>query len=444
MDKFEIKPIPDAVYRRLPSWLNEIVSIVPKGLKQDMILLGTLTVASSTLFNTSIVYNGSRIYPSLYVFVIGGPGKGKGQFMLPVCLLDDILKIQENSYLREYAAYKESVKNGERDAREPKEQRLLIPMNVSSAALLEILQNNKEVGCMMESETDVLNRSASQDWGISSENLRKAFHHEPISSARLDNRITINEPRLSVGMTGTLNQYIKLIGNAEDGLFSRGLYYFIANERVKPDSVFSSQIPLSDKLVSSKGLLSFAFDQNRQKGFNYLMSERQKSMFQQFVDSRVEVSQDTMVNPPLDVIMRSLLQAIRISMVLDSLDQIYNDQGGEVYSSNKSLMVGIRLTQHLLPHALHFHSKLVTKKEAIDVSPMMEMMLGRMAILFTRRQFVGLHEKFQISQRTADNFLAELVKAKRIIRLTGGKYQKIAKPNEADENDQDLFPINLN
>jgi hypothetical protein len=57
--------------------------------------------------------------------------------------------------------------------------------------------------------------------------LRKAFHHEHISSSKKANNeyIEVKEPRLSVALSGTPNQITGLIASAEDGLFSRFLFY---------------------------------------------------------------------------------------------------------------------------------------------------------------------------------------------------------------------------
>ena len=64
--------------------------------------------------------------------------------------------------------------------------------------------------------------------------LRKAFHHEPISYSRKTNKewVEIKKPRLSVALAGTPGQVENLIKSAEDGLFSRFIFYTFKSEIV--------------------------------------------------------------------------------------------------------------------------------------------------------------------------------------------------------------------
>src|SRR5690606_37890820 len=60
-----------------------------------------------------------------------------------------------------------------------------------------------------------------------------AFHHEPIAYTRKTDRefAEILSPQLSVVLSGTPSQVPNLIKSAEDGLFSRFLYYtFVSNQ----------------------------------------------------------------------------------------------------------------------------------------------------------------------------------------------------------------------
>ncbi len=66
-----------------------------------------------------------------------------------------------------------------------------------------------------------------QEWGDYSPLLRMAFHHEKYTYSRKtnDEYLEIEEPRIALGLSGTPGQVPKLIASAEDGLFSRILYY---------------------------------------------------------------------------------------------------------------------------------------------------------------------------------------------------------------------------
>lgn len=426
MEEFKPEYLPESIHAKMPNWVKEITDLVPSGIEKDMMLLGAFTVASSVLSNVHITYDRQTIYPNLFVFVIGGASSGKGRFTDTTALLDNILQAQRNAFDIQCKDYKAAKKRREKDLIEPKEKRLFIPMNSSSAALLEKLCRNGGMGCIMESETDVLNRSASTDWGISSENLRKAFHHEQLSLERVEKSIYIKHPRLTIGIAGTLNQYISLIGNAEDGLYSRGLYYYIPSKRVEPRNVFENSTPLAEQMTNSKGLFKKAFDLNAQFTREYRLSEDQKQIFQSAVESRIDSIQDAFINPPMDAVNRSLLQSLRIAMVLDGMGKICQSSNRIIHADTISIKLGLRITGHLLPHAFKFHSFLVKKRDSMDATPLKRMLLDQMPESFSRQEFVskGL-ASYGVKTRSLDGYLKSLIDEKKIKRLVEGKYVKL-------------------
>jgi len=82
--------------------------------------------------------------------------------------------------------------------------------------------------------------------------LRKAFHHERISSSKKTNNeyIEVNEPRLAVALSGTPNQVTGLIATAEDGLFSRFIFYAYKVEQLWRDvSPYANNINLTELVI---------------------------------------------------------------------------------------------------------------------------------------------------------------------------------------------------
>ena len=78
-----------------------------------------------------------------------------------------------------------------------------------------------------ESEADTLGVMMDKEWANFSDSLRKAFHHETISYLRKTNNehIQIENPRLSILLSGTKSQLHKLIPDVENGLLSRFIFY---------------------------------------------------------------------------------------------------------------------------------------------------------------------------------------------------------------------------
>jgi len=120
---------------------------------------------------------------------------------------------------------------------EPAFKLLFIPADCSQAMMMQILQDNDGSGIICETEADAMSGANKQDWGNYSHIMRAAFHHEKISAARKTNRelLEIKHPQLAVALSGTPAQVPKLIASAEDGLFSRFLFYAFKNEIIWQD-----------------------------------------------------------------------------------------------------------------------------------------------------------------------------------------------------------------
>ena len=109
----------------------------------------------------------------------------------------------------------------------PKRRMFFIPGNSSNSALTQALAENNNSGIIFENEADTMANTAKQDWGDSSDLFRKAFHHETVSLCRRkDNEyIEIKNPHMAIVMSGTPNQLKRILPDAENGLYSRYMYY---------------------------------------------------------------------------------------------------------------------------------------------------------------------------------------------------------------------------
>ena len=82
---------------------------------------------------------------------------------------------------------------------------------------------------IFETEGDTLAQTFKSEHGNYSDGFRKAFHHEIISYNRRKDRefVELETPRLSALLSGTPKQVSTLIPNAENGLFSRFIFYYM-------------------------------------------------------------------------------------------------------------------------------------------------------------------------------------------------------------------------
>ncbi len=71
---------------------------------------------------------------------------------------------------------------------EPPLRMLIIPANNSATGLFQILNDNKGIGLIFETEGDTLAQTFKSEHGNYSDGFRKAFHHEIISYNRRKDR----------------------------------------------------------------------------------------------------------------------------------------------------------------------------------------------------------------------------------------------------------------
>jgi len=242
---------PDEIYTDLPGLLQNVVAKSNSPEDRDLLLLGSLVTISACLPNVFGVYAEREVFPNLFLFVTAQASAGKGILTLCRKLVEPIHKaLREQNRaefqayqrdLTEYAAAKGDKLNMEKP-QEPPLKMLVIPANNSATGLFQILNDNNGKGLIFETEGDTLAQTFKSEYGNYSDGFRKAFHHETITYNRRKDRefVEIDKPRLSALLSGTPRQVSALIPNAENGLFSRFIFYFM-NIRYEWKDVFAGE-----------------------------------------------------------------------------------------------------------------------------------------------------------------------------------------------------------
>jgi len=204
---------------------------------KDLLLLGSLTVISSCLPGIFGIYDERIVYPNLFLFVSAQASAGKGRLSLCRKLVEPVHhalrernKIENDEFRRKQSDYlSEKGKSDRERPNEPPLRALFIPANSSATALFQILNDNDGIGLMFETEGDTLAQTFKSEHGNYSDGFRKAFHHEKISYLRRKDReyVELDSPRLSALLSGTPKQVASLIPGAENGLFSRFIFYYM-------------------------------------------------------------------------------------------------------------------------------------------------------------------------------------------------------------------------
>ncbi len=237
------------LYGHLPGLLDEVARNARSDEDADVLILGALVTWSACLVKVYGVYDNKKVYPNLFLYVTAPASAGKGRLSLCRRLaqpIHDQLRQLYRDDMDEYRVQKarfDQAKKKNPDLEPPEEpplRMLIIPANSSSTSVYQILSDNGGGGLMFETEGDTLANVFASDYGNYSDGFRKAFHHEPISYTRRKDRefVELLRPRLSAVLSGTPRQISALIPDAENGLFSRFIFYYL-NFRLEWIDVFA-------------------------------------------------------------------------------------------------------------------------------------------------------------------------------------------------------------
>jgi hypothetical protein len=220
-----------SIYPLLPDYLRRCCAPF-EGIEGDVMLLGTLAVLSGCFPGVGGVYNRRTCNLNLFVFIAGPAASGKGALAWARHLVepwDEQLLEASIQYYEQLTAYEKAAAPTLPPPIAPPYHQLLVPGNITAAALIACLAANRGRGVICETEADTLSGQLGSDFGNFSDILRKAFHGEPVSVMRKTNRehLRVKRPALSVALTGTADQLLRLLPSAEDGLVSRILFKVI-------------------------------------------------------------------------------------------------------------------------------------------------------------------------------------------------------------------------
>lgn len=222
-----------------PYPLEEILKAGTSPAQRDVLLLGALTVLGAGMGrNVRSSYGGKMVSPSLQTFVVALPAAGKGILSLVRLLAEPIhdeirqaVTESMKSYRREKAAYDAMGKErGKAEIPEmPLNKMFLISGNNTGTGILQNIIDSDGTGLICESEADTISAAIGSEYGHWSDTMRKAFDHDRLSyNRRTDHEYReVKKTYLSVLLSGTPSQVKPLIPTAENGLFSRQVFYYM-------------------------------------------------------------------------------------------------------------------------------------------------------------------------------------------------------------------------
>ena len=423
------------IFDMLPTQIKGALGLVDNQNERDILLLGMLTVMSGCMPNVKAMYDRRWVYPNLYTFIEAPAGAGKG-----ILSWAKMVGAPVHQYLSEKTRLareqfetikKEKIKQKDPDAsdlKEPPFRLLFVPANNSASSMVQTLAENEGAGILFSTEADTLANSLAQDWGNFSDVLRCAFHHESIDLQRRTNReyLSVEQPRLSVLLTGTRGQLLRLIPNTENGLFSRFMYYsfpavpsfrnvFQANGTDVGQAFLSLGhfvLEMYHFLNALGQPLEFHFDENQSNDF---LNTFRNITAVTFSESGV---------PILGTVHRLGLMAFRISMVLTMFryySKVDRQLAVKIRIQNQDYRIAMQLVLHLLFHANVLIADMQGGSKQLLQQTKMTKLYNNLPESFNRQEAVKAADKLGLSASTLTRYLVN----GQFERIGQGQYKKI-------------------
>ena len=434
----------------LPPIVQRLVESCDNLQEADMMTLGMIVAASGAMPGICGVYDRRRVYAPLYGCIVAPPASSKGRLAACMKFVEPIqLEIREAN-LRELADYKAQMAdyqalgrkaNPADQPQEPPFRSLFVPANSSSTATYQALNDNGGEGLTFETEGDVMATTMRSDYGDYSTGLRAAFHHEPIVyNRRKDNEhVDIQEPRWAVMLTGTPHQVVNLVPDAENGLFSRFIFYKI-DRRVEWHDVFRDDEIIIDDVIRELGeqyLPIYHLMKSRKEcPVKFRLTPAQKRRFNAFF-MELQTEQANQIGDDMVASVRRLgLVCFRIAMILTVLRSVGSEsvEWGSVERvecDDRDFTTALELVNVLVAHTAMVYATLLRHDEPqqdIRMSGMNDVqrsVFDAMGDEFTTKDVIEYTSSRNIPRRTAENIIGSFLTRFRVAtRVKNGLYRK--------------------
>ncbi|MDR1739150.1 MAG: DUF3987 domain-containing protein [Bacteroidales bacterium] len=431
--------IPETTYQNLPNFLQWATAKATSPEDKDLLLLGSLVAISPCLPNIYGVYAERNVYPNLFLFVTAQASAGKGRLTLCRKLVEpihrslrELAKAEHEEYQRKQTEY--AMTKDKTDLERPQEpplRMLIIPANNSSTGLFQILNDNKGVGLIFETEGDTLAQTFKSEHGNYSDGFRKAFHHETISYNRRKDReyVELETPRLSALLSGTPKQVSALIPNAENGLFSRFIFYYMNILPVWKDVFAGDDSQTLDDYFKHLGNQFFDFYKTLQyqsEPLRFCLTAKQQQAFNTYFSQAQNQYLYLCGVDYLATVRRLGLITFRVAMILTALRIM--DTGhiaSPMICEDSDFNTAMELVKILIQHAAKIHEDLPAETATPKQPNQKQLFLETLPLEFSRQEYLKTAHSLNISDKTAEKHIRKFKESGLINHFAHDKYKKL-------------------
>ena len=436
----QMPTLPDAVFDTIPEFLKHITQVATTKEERDILLLGSLVTLSVAFPKLIGKYGDNPVNTNLFIFISAKASAGKGilihcrKLVEPIHLaLRNQAKIMKQQFevdMQEYNANKGKDANTEKPQKPPQKM-LFIPANNSATGFLEILGDSDKRGLIFETEGDTLAKAFKSDYGDFSDGFRNAFQHEPISYYRRTDKeyVEIDRPCLSALLSGTPKQITTLIPNAENGLFSRFMFY-VMNMKLIWKDVFASKTENGlDVHFEKLGNEFFSLYQTLQANpdVHFSLTPSQQLQFNQFFEKMQTLYVNIQEEEIISSVRRLGLIAYRIMMIFSAL-RIMED--GEItqnlYCNDTDFQNTLDMITILVKHSSYVYSQIAQETYKPKPKHKKEQFLENLPYHFNRQTYVAVAQSLGITDKSAQRYIKEFKDAD-IIQYDG--HDQYTNPN---------------
>ncbi len=436
----QMPTLPDAVFATIPEFLKHITQVATTKEERDILLLGSLVTLSVAFPKLIGKYGDNPVNTNLFIFISAKASAGKGilihcrKLVEPIHLaLRNQAKIMKQQFevdMQEYNANKGKDANTEKPQKPPQKM-LFIPANNSATGFLEILGDSDKRGLIFETEGDTLAKAFKSDYGDFSDGFRNAFQHEPISYYRRTDKeyVEIDRPCLSALLSGTPKQITTLIPNAENGLFSRFMFY-VMNMKLIWKDVFASKTENGlDVHFERLGNEFYSLYQTLQANsdVHFSLTPSQQLQFNQFFEKMQTLYVNIQEEEIISSVRRLGLIAYRIMMIFSAL-RIMED--GEITQNlicnDTDFQNTLDMITILVKHSSYVYSQIAQETYKPKPKHKKEQFLESLPYHFNRQTYVATALSLGITDKSAQRYIKEFKDAD-IIQYDG--HDQYTNPN---------------
>lgn len=384
----------------MPAILRDTLRVARTDEERDMLLMSALTACSAVLPNVYFRYGHlkKRYYPNLQTFIMASAAGGKG---IASQALELVRPIHE-------------------------ENELLIPGDSTYPAFFKQLAEQGGVGYMHESEGSVITdiwRNGAMSYNTA---LRKAAEHEPLSRSRVSGREEIRNPRLSMLLTGTFDQFRTLVPNVQNGFFSRLSILVVRGQQGFDRTIFMPKSEGDTAGSASQRMLAL-YEQLycRTTPVEFRLSAEQSEQLGEYFEREYTTLVQALGENFHPTIVRMGVTTMRIACILTTLRGVTGDT---LLCSDEDYHTAVTIASKLLLHAADAYNQIEgAKTQAVPESKgsyQRQMLLASLPEEFTRDLYLQRARQNGIPVRTADRWLSDWSHNGTFLHLDYGEYKR--------------------